>query len=55
MQLIFLDAKGSFGLRELNIGFTQSLIAPVGDVRVQQISAFGHLRLVVKLNVVLDV
>jgi hypothetical protein len=31
-QLVFLDAKSSFSLCELDVGLPELLIAPVGDV-----------------------
>src|SRR3979411_20576 len=41
VQLILLDAESGFGLCELGIGFPELLIAPIGDVRAQEI---GTLR-----------
>src|SRR6266702_5210214 len=41
VQLIFLDTESGFGLCELDISFPELLIAPIGDVRAQQI---GTLR-----------
>ena len=38
VQLIFLDAKSCFGLGELDVGLPQLFIAPIGDVRAQEIS-----------------
>ena len=39
VQLILLDAEGRFGLGELDVGLPELLIAPIADVRAQQISA----------------
>ena len=55
LQLILLDAKGGFGLGELDIGLPELLIAPVGDVRAQQIGAFRERRPVVEGGVAVDV
>jgi hypothetical protein len=32
LELIFVDAESGFGLGELDIGFPELLIAPIGDV-----------------------
>ena len=32
VELVFLDGEGGFGLRELDVGFPELLIAPAGDV-----------------------
>ena len=40
IELILLDAKRGFGLSELDIGFPELLVAPVGDVGAQHIGAF---------------
>ena len=37
VELVLLDPKSGFGLCELDIGFPELLIAPVGDVGTQQI------------------
>src|SRR5262249_28594166 len=42
VQLALLDPKGGFRLSELNIGLPQLLIAPVGDIRSQQIGTLGE-------------
>ena len=37
VQLIFLDAKSRFGLGELDVGLPQLLIAPIADVRNEEV------------------
>src|SRR6185312_1910761 len=39
VELIFLDTESSLSLCELDVGLPELLIAPVGDVRAQQIGA----------------
>src|SRR5439155_4066572 len=39
VQLILLDPKGRFGLGELDVGLPQLFVAPIGDVRAQEIGA----------------
>ena len=39
VELIFLDAESGLGLGELDIGLPELLIAPIVDVRAQQIGA----------------
>jgi hypothetical protein len=39
-ELILVDAKRRLGLGELDISFPELRIAPVGDVRAQQIGTF---------------
>src|ERR1700730_5565708 len=39
VQLILVDAKGGFGLGELNVGLPELLLVPVGNIRAQQIGA----------------
>ncbi len=39
VQLIFLDTEGCFGLGELDVGLPQLFIAPIADVRAQEIGA----------------
>src|SRR6516162_8544087 len=39
VELIFLDTEGGFGLGELDISLPELLIAPIGDIRAQQIGA----------------
>ena len=41
VQLIFLDAERRFGLGQLDVGLPQLMIAPIADVRAQEI---GSLR-----------
>lgn len=48
VELVFLDAEGGFGLGELDIGFPELLIAPIGDVGAQGITAFGKGRPIVE-------
>ena len=40
VQLILLDAKSRLGLSELDVGLPELSVAPIGDVRAQQIGAF---------------
>ena len=40
VELIFLDAESGFGLGELDVGFPELPIAPIGDVGAQEITAF---------------
>jgi len=37
-----VDAEGGFGLGELDIGFPELLVAPVGDVGAPDITALGE-------------
>jgi hypothetical protein len=39
VQLILLDTEGRFGLGELDVGLPELLIAPIADVRAQEIGA----------------
>jgi len=39
VELIFLDTESSLSLCELDVGLPELLIAPIGDVRAQQIGA----------------
>ena len=39
VQLILVDTKSRFRLGELDVGFPQLFIAPIGDVRAQEIGA----------------
>jgi hypothetical protein len=39
VELILLDTKGGFGLRELDVGLPEPLIAPIGDILAQEIGA----------------
>src|SRR5437868_13559853 len=48
VQLIFLDAEGGFGLRELDVGLPELLIAPINDVRAQEIGTFRECGPVIK-------
>ena len=52
VQLIFLDAESGFGLGELDVGLPELPIAPIGDVRAQQIGAFRERGPVVERGVV---
>jgi hypothetical protein len=38
-QLILLDAEGCLGLRELDVGLPELLIAPIADFRTQEVGA----------------
>ena len=40
IELVLVDAKRRFGLGKLDIGLPELLIAPVGDVRAQQVGTF---------------
>ncbi len=40
VELVLLDTKSGFGLRELDIGLPELSIAPIVDIRAQQIGAF---------------
>ena len=53
-QLILLNAKCRFGLRELDVGFPELRIAPVGDVGTQQVGAFGYFGPLIEGCVVRD-
>jgi hypothetical protein len=53
-ELIFLDAEGGFGLGKLDIGLPELFIAPVGDVRAQQIGAFRHIGPLIERSTRLD-
>ena len=48
VQLIFLDTKRGFRLRELDIGLPQLFIAPIGNVGAQQIGALRERRPVIE-------
>jgi hypothetical protein len=52
VELILLNPESDFGLRELDIGLPELLIAPIGDVRAQQIGALGESGPVVERCVV---
>ena len=52
-MLIFLDAKSGFGLRQLS--FPELPIAPILDVRSQEIGAFRERRPVVERRIEIDV
>ena len=40
VQLVLLNSEGGFRLGELDIGFPELPIAPIADIRAQEISAF---------------
>ncbi len=48
VQLIFLNAKRGFGLGELDLCLPQLLIAPIADVRAQEIGALRERRPVIE-------
>src|ERR1700730_11400070 len=48
IELILLDAKRGFGLGKLDVSLPELLIAPVLDVRAQQIGAFRERRPIVE-------
>src|SRR5438132_4774882 len=54
VQLIFLDTESSLSLCELDIGLPELLIAPIGDVRAQQVGALRERGPVVECGVVSD-
>jgi len=54
IELVFLDTEGSFGLRELDIGLPELSIAPIVDVRTQQIGALRERGPVVERSIVND-
>jgi hypothetical protein len=54
VQLILLDSKRRFGLGELDIGFPELLITPIGDVRAQKIGALRESGPVIERGVVGD-
>src|SRR5258708_39559346 len=41
LQLVLLDAESGFGLGELDVRFPELLIAPIADIRSEEIGAFG--------------
>jgi hypothetical protein len=55
VELIFLDAKSGFGLRELDVGFPELPIAPIIDVRSQEIGAFRERSPVVERSIEIDI
>src|SRR5258708_11941119 len=48
VQLVLLDAESGFRLSELVVGFPELLIAPIADVRSEEIGAFRDRRPVVE-------
>ena len=54
VELIFLDTESGFGLRELDVSLPELLIAPIGDVRAQQIGALRERGPVVECDVAND-
>ena len=54
VQLIFLDTESSLSLRELDIGLPELPIAPVGDVRAQEIGAFRERGPMIERGAVID-
>ncbi len=55
VQLIFLNAKSRFDLGELDVCLPQLLVAPIVDVRSQDVSALRERGPVVERDVGLDV
>ena len=43
VQLILLDPKGGLGLSELNVGLPELFVAPIVDIRPQEVGALGEL------------
>ena len=39
-QLVFLDPKSRFGLGQLDVGLPELFLAPVGNIRTQEVGAF---------------
>jgi len=54
VELVLLDAESGFGLRQLDIGLPELLIAPIVDIRTQQIGALRDRGPVVEGVVVND-
>ena len=54
VELIFLDAESGLGLGELDIGLPELLIAPIVDVRAQQIGALRKRGPAVERGVISD-
>ena len=54
VQLILLDTKGGFGLRELDVGLPQLFVAPIGDVRAQEIGTLRERGPVIERSVAAD-
>src|SRR5437764_12820726 len=54
VQLVLLDAKGSFGLRELDVSLPQLLVAPIGNVGTQEVGALGERGPVVEHSIAGD-
>jgi hypothetical protein len=54
VELIFMDAKSGFRLRELNVGFPELPIAPIIDVRSKKIGAFRERSPVVERSIEFD-
>ena len=44
VQTIFLNAKSRFGLGELDVSLPQLMVAPIADVRAQEIGPFRQRR-----------
>jgi hypothetical protein len=44
LELILLDSECGLGLGELNVCLPKLLIAPIADIRAQQIGTLGDLR-----------
>ena len=55
VQLIFLDAKSRFGLGELDVSLPQLSVAPIADVRTQEIGSFRERGPIVERCVASDV
>ena len=54
IELILLDAKRGLGLSELDIGFPELLVGPVGDVGTQHIGTFRALSPIIELGLDFD-
>lgn len=54
VQLTVLDPKGGLGLSELNVGLPELFVAPIADIRAQEIGRPGELGTGVKRGVAGD-
>ncbi len=54
-QLILLDAKSRFGLGELDVGLPELSVAPISDIRAQEIGALRERGPIVERSVASDV
>ena len=54
VQLILLNAKRGFGLGELDVSLPELLVAPIADVRAQEIGALRERGPIIERGVVID-